>query len=314
MLLYFKRLCWLGAICIPALQPLSAEPQHPVSVEARTQLLLNALDNGELSAATSGNGLILSGPNLSIEDCDGYPYSKPRGPVPAARLLLDDLRQGLHKGLRCLSGQGPQGELHPYHLYQAGRLLGILEAPQQKTFRCVEDAMFATAVATSPKGVTQDDALFPQLRQIEHPAVIFDTHRLGGFLSRKHDDQTYRSFFHLENEQIFKHRNGQPLRPHGLHRYQDRPSLVFHELIHWLGHEHSALQPDLAHLYETCCFGGSDYISDPARNSAHQRTACDILRDDELWNQYSNPYKRMRLWHYKGYDRLKTLMRSDYDS
>lgn len=312
---YLRCLCWLAAVCILALQPSAAEPGNANdTLEARTRLLLEALDNSDLKTVASGGGVKLSDLNIRIEGCAAYPYGESPDISRAARTMLDDLRQGLREGLQCLGGQGPQGELDSYHRFQAERLLELLEAPKEKTFLCVEDAMFATAVATSPKGVTKEDALFRQLRLVEHPAVILDIHRLGGFLSRKYDDQTYRSFFHLKDEQIFKHRNGQPLRPIGLHRYQNRAALLFHELVHWLGHEHTAVKPDLAHLYETCCFGGSDYISDATRNDIHQQSACEILKDEELWSPYNSPYRQMRLWHYKGYDRLKTRMRSDYDS
>ena len=195
----------------------------------------------------------------------------------------------------------------------AGGLL-LLESDRPKSFRCVEDAMFATAVAISPDGTSIEDPLYRQLRQVSYPAVLLDTYRLGGILSRRQDDRTYRSFFHLADEQILEHRNGQPLRPPNLHRYQDRAGLLFHEMIHWLGHEHSATYPDVAHLYETCCFGGSDYISDPEINRAHQQTACGILKDDQLWSQSDNPYRQMRIWHHKDYDTLKSRMRADYDS
>jgi hypothetical protein len=174
--------------------------------------------------------------------------------------------------------------------------------------------MFATAVATGPRGSSADDPLYPQLRGVDYPAVVLDTYRLGGILSRQYDDETYRSFFHLEDAQIIEHRHGQPLRPANLHRYRNLAGLLFHETIHWLGHEHSALYPDLTHLYETCCFGGSDYIRDPARNRAHQQTACAILQDEDLWSGGTSPYQQMRVWHHKDYDTLKSRMRADYDS
>jgi hypothetical protein len=103
------------------------------------------------------------------------------------------------------------------------------------------------------------------------------------------------------------------LRPASLHRYRNRPGLLFHETVHWLGHEHSALYPDLAHLYETCCFGGGEYISDAAIAGSHQAAACDVLRDDERWDSAHNRYRQMRIWHDKGYDELKMRMRADYD-
>lgn len=234
---YFRRLCWLGTICILMLQPASAEQQYASYLEERIRLLLGDLDSGELRIAEPGEGLKLSALNIRIKDCTGDPYSESPDASRAARTLVDDLRRGLRDGLQCLVGRGPQGKLESYHRYQAQRLLELLEAPPEKTFLCVEDARFATAVATRPKGVTENDALFPQLRLAEHPTVIFDT----------------------------------------------------------------------------CCFGGSDCISDSARNDVHQQTACNILKYDELWSRHNSPYRQMRLWHYKGYDRLKTLMRSDYD-
>jgi hypothetical protein len=172
--------------------------------------------------------------------------------------------------------------------------------------------MFATAVATGPAPVAADDPLYAQLRDVNHPAVVLDLYRLGGLLSRRFDDETYRNFFHLAEDEILEHRSGQPLRGNNLHRYQDRPSLLFHEVIHWLGHEHSAIFPDVTHLYETCCFGGSDYIDDEELNREHQQTACHILKDDALWSESHSRYRQMRIWHYKGYDTLKSEMRADY--
>jgi len=291
----------------------AADPDF-VPLAERTSTLLARLQ-GTTGVPTGAGVLRLADPALQVRNCDDYPYAEPDAPRAGARLLLDDLRQGLRQGLQCLSGDGPMGRLHPYHEYQAHRLLSLFEADDRpKTFQCVADAMFATAVATGPRGTSITDPLYLQLRQVRHPAVVFDTYRLGGILSRRHDDETYRAFFGLADDQILEHRNGQPLRPANLHRFGNRPALVFHELVHWLGHQHSALYPDLAHLYETCCFGGSDYISDDDRNREHQQTACAILKDDRLWSQSYHPYRQMRLWHHLGYDGLKSAMRADYDS
>lgn len=297
-------LLWLLA------SPLYAEPASFVPLQQRLSVVLNALDDAVATPPSLHPALPFG---LRVQHCQDYPYNEGGDTGAGARQLVSDLRQGLAKGLQCLIGSSPAGRLHPYHEYQAHRLLSLIENEQAKTFLCVADQMFATAVATSPTGTELDDPLVRQLVQVEHPAVLIDTFRLGGLLSRRHDDETYRQFFHLEDQQILEHRTGQPLRPANLHRYGDRAGLLFHEITHWLGHQHSALYPDLTHLYETCCFGGSDYISDPERNRQHQQTACRILQDDELWSQAYTPYHQFRLWHYKGYDQLKPAMRADYD-
>lgn len=301
----------LGLIASVATIPVQAGPAEIVPLDERTRQLLATLD-GDRLIATDDVTQTLPALELQIRGCAGYPYHEGSDVQTAARTLLADLREGMQTGLQCLGGRGPAGRLHPFHEYQAHRLLSLFEDARPKTLQCVEDAMFATAVATSPHGVTADDPLYTQLRRVSHPAVVLDTYRLGGILSRQYDDQTYRAFFHLGEAQILEHRNGQPLRPASLHRYRDRAGLLFHETVHWLGHEHSALYPDLTHLYETCCFGGSDYISDPLINRGHQQTACAILKDDELWSNSYNRYKQMRLWHLKGYDAFKAAMRADY--
>lgn len=48
-----------------------------------------------------------------------------------------------------------------------------------------------------------------------------------------------------------QHRRGRPARPPNPHRLANRPALLFHEMIHWLGREHTADRPDLAPLYAT---------------------------------------------------------------
>ena len=295
--------CWLVVLFA---QAAGASERISIPLETRTNELVASLAPGALQQAVAVD--------IRIESCGSYPYGAERDTADSAARLRSDLASGLATGLQCLAGNGPAGRLHPYHEYQAHRLLSLFEAGDTMTFRCVADDMFATAVATSPRPLATDDPLYPQLRKVEHPAVVLDLYRLGGLLSQRFDDDTYRDFFHLADDQILEHRNGQPLRAKSLHRYQNRAALLFHEVIHWLGHEHSAIYPDLTHLYETCCFGGSDYISDESRNLVHQLTACRILRDEELWSQSGNPYRQMRLWHYKGYHRLKPAMRDDYDS
>ena len=291
--------------------PVAAAGTQAVPLGERTDRLVARLTAAE-PLSTAPERQTLNHPAVTIRNCAAYPYGKTQAPAAAARRLIDDLADGLGTGLRCMSGLSPMGRLHPYHEYQAHRLLSLLESARTKTFQCVSDTMFATAVATSPDGLSPDDPLYAQLRQVSHPTVILDTYRLGGLLSRRFDDETYRNFFHLADDQIYEHRYGQPLRAANLHRYQDRPALLFHEVVHWLGHEHSAIYPDLAHLYETCCFGGSDYIADDAANRGHQQTACGILKDDELWDHSHSPYRQMRVWRLKGYDGFKAQMRADY--
>jgi hypothetical protein len=304
-----------GVFVLLCSQSLHAAPGALQPLAERTEAIVGSLGAGALQAVDDGQAWTRPELNLVVHGCAPYPYSEDaHGAAAGARLLLDDLAQGLRKGLQCLGGQGPAGRLHSYHEYQAHRLLTLLESDRRKTFQCVEDQMFATAVATSPRGVSAGDPLYRQLRQVKHPGVVFDTFRLGGVLSRQYDDETYQAFFHLRDEQILEHRNGQPLRPANLHRYRNRPALVFHELVHWLGHEHSAIRPDLTMLYETCCFGGSDYISDAGLNRDYQARACTILKDDGLWSSSYHPYKQMRVWHHRGYDQLKGDMRADFDS
>jgi hypothetical protein len=278
-------------------------------IDRLTSTLIQELGQTE---AVDG-ALYLSRSRIAVRGCGAYPYSEPgTEPTAAARQLVSDLVEGLRTGLQCLSGLGPAGRLHSYHEYQAHRLLAVFEDTADKTFQCVEDDMFAAAVATGPRGFSFQDPLFTQLKEVPHPGVVLDTFRLGGILSLRHDDRTYRDFFHLADDQIFEHRNGQPLRPANLHRYLDRPALLFHEVVHWLGHEHSAQYPDLTHLYETCCFGGSDYIADATLNRRYQQRACAILQDDDLWHHGHHRYRQMRVWHHKDYNRLKIDMRADY--
>jgi len=288
-----------------------AEPFVPL--KERIERLTASLAQDMALAGYAENTLHLPQTAVAVRNCHSYPYSEgDTNPRSSSMDLLRDLSAGLRQGLLCMAGDGEAGRLHPYHEYQAHRLLTVFESEDSKTFQCVEDDMFAVAVATGPNGASASDPLFRQLKSVTFPAVVIDTFRLGGVLSRRYDDRTYREFFHLAEDQIYEHRNGQPLRPANLHRYQDRAGLLFHEVVHWLGHEHSALYPDMAQLYETCCFG-TEYISDPSLEAEHQQTACMILQDDELWSHNYNRYKQMRIWHHKGYDRFKGAMRADYD-
>lgn len=304
----------LGAIVVLLLVTVSGHSPaaDPEPIEDRIEALRQRIDPDTAEASSEPGQFRVPGANLRIEQCGDYPYHEPSTPIASARLLVGDLATGLIAGLRCIAGLGPRGRLHPYHVFQARRLLDLLEAPQEKTIRCVQDRMFATAVATPPKGSAHDDPLAGVLSEVSHPAIVIDTFRLGGMLSRRHDEQTYRDFFKLDDAQLFKHRTGQALRLPGLHRTRNRAGLLFHESIHWLGHEHGVEMPDLTFLYETCCFGGSDYIDDPALNRQYRSEACGILKDAELWREAYFPYRQMSVWHHKAYNELKPRMREDY--
>lgn len=249
--------------------------------------------------------------SVRISGCESYPYGAVSPAAAAAQRLRDDLQEGLRQGLQCLAGEGPAGALHPYHEVQARRLVVLLESPQIKNFHCVADEMYADAVATQAEPLPEGDGLATVLQRVRHPAVVLDVYRIGGLLSQRYSEETYRQFFNLSEPQIREHLTGQPLHLDSSHRYGDMPALLFHEMVHWLGHSHSYIHPDVTHLYETCCFGGSDYIDDPALNRQYQLEACNILRDDELWS--ANRYQKVRLWHHKGYDRLKGRMREAAD-
>lgn len=277
-------------------------------IQDRLEAILEELDP-DLTTNTAGK-LELPGARIRVSHCDRYPYN--RAEPQAAQRLIRDLRSGLQQGIQCLAGQGPAGQLHRYHQRQAHRLLDILESQDTKNFRCVADRIFANAVATTEELPSRKDAVYTLLRETGHPGVVLDTFRIGGLLSTRHSAETYRSFFNLDETQIREHLTGSPLRLDGSHRYNNLPALLFHEMVHWLGHEHSAIQPDMAHLYETCCFGGSDYIGDPQKNAAFQARACGILKDQQMWDTADKPYRQMRLWHHKRYDRLKSAMRDNY--
>lgn len=248
---------------------------------------------------------------VETQSCERYPYGEKRSRDAALKQFRADLRRAIHSGLQCLAGNGPTGKLHPYHEEQGRRLQALLESEQTKTFLCVADEMYADAVATQKVPLPESDGLSDILKRVQHPAVVMDVYRIGGLLSRRYSEETYRQFFKLNENQIKEHLTGSPLHLDNTHRYQNMAALLFHEMVHWLGHSHSYINPDVTTLYETCCFGGSDFISDDRLNKKYQLEACNILRDDELWS--ANNYQKVRLWYYKGYDQLKGRMREEAD-
>lgn len=247
--------------------------------------------------------------SLQVSGCSDYPYHE-AGNNGGEAQLLNDLREGLQQGLMCLLGEGPMGYLHSYHEQQAMNLLQLLNSEQPKSMQCVRDELFAYAMAASPLQKISNPDLQQRLNTSPRLTILLDTFRLGGLLSQKHPAKTYEVFYKLDKEEITEHLTGKPMRLKGVQRYENLPGLLFHETIHWLGHVHTNLNPDLTFLYETCCFGGSEYIKDKPANVRFQARACDILRDDELWT--AHPYKRMRLWHHREYDQLKGEMREHY--
>ncbi len=258
--------------------------------------LLGVLEQTHWEPTLSGSRqtLVLGG-RIRIEDCQSYPYHDNSHGTEGFLKLADDFRNGLEQGLVCMAGQGPAGSLHPYHEGNAERLVDLLNDDSGKTLACVEDQTFAYAIA------------HPAMNPAMSHEVLIDTYRISGFLSRGFERATYRDFFKLSEPLIEDHLTGKPLHVDGMHRYRNLPGLLFHELTHWLGYEHTNLTADVVDLYEVCCFGGSDHIQDDSLNQGFQQRACDILKDAELWD--AGEGTRKRLWHDKGYYLLKREIR-----
>lgn len=251
--------------------------------------------------------------NLTISGCQDYPYHLQtiEHQVPGIIKLKKDLSEGLQQGLSCLAGTNPRvGQLHRFHQRQGEKLQALLTNEQPKSIQCVKDELFAYAMASSPRQQLASPVLKKRLDNSVDLTILLDTYRIGGLLSTKFKPATYKNFFKMNQQQIDEHLTGKPLRMKGLHRYKNLPALLFHETVHWLGHEHSNITPDVTFLYETCCFGGSEYIEDEKLNSKFQTRACNILRDDELWS--SADKLKTKLWKKKGYRKLKTEMRKFY--
>lgn len=301
----FKTTLLLGAIT-------TASAAGAPDFEQRLKTFLSQLNQPLNYQESSSNTVTLPSAKLHYQGCQNYPYHNANSTAISHNTLTSDIKRGLKQGLSCLAGNSPMGKLHPYHETQALKLMRLLESNQPKTVRCVADEIFAYAVANSP--ITPNHKPHPQDKMTEglpYPGILIDTFRLSGSISKKLDEATYREFYQLNSGQLAVIRKGKPLQLAGMHRYQNRAALMFHEMIHWLGHEHSSLYPDTTDLYETCCFGGSDFISDSTANKAFQQQACAILKDDTLWR--ANKYRQMRLWKYKGYDQFKRAMRDFND-
>jgi hypothetical protein len=301
----------LGCVLLLLSQPALAVSEVRITVPERIDGVVDSLlAPGRFVAGESDRRVYVAGSGVRVEECGNYPYHDSFNGEHGFRVLVGDVATGLRRGLQCLAGQGPAGALHPFHEEQALALLSLLESELVKTFRCVEDRTSAYAVAKPPPDTTDGSRFDDVTADVDFPAVVLDTFRISGFLTRRFEVGTYRDFFKLDDPLIEEHLTGQPQRLSGIHRIENREALLFHEMIHWLGHVHSNLYPDVVDLYEACCFGGDDRIPDPASNARFQRRACDILRDDELWS--ANHYRQMRLWRYRGYDRLKRDMRDAY--
>ncbi len=289
----------------------------------QSQSLMNAFSKQNERPSNNANAVTrLDSLNIHIENCQQYPYHENETQLQktsfnqstdtGANILIKDIQKGLEKGLQCLAGNSNVGKLHPYHEEQAQRLIDLLMSKKTKTFRCVKDKTFAYAIAKLPPKNKRTNGLGDDItKTISYPGVIIDTYRIGGYVSDKFNAETYRNFFKLNDDQIKEIANGKPVQLDTMHRYKNRSSLMFHEMIHWLGHEHSSFHPDVTDLYDTCCFGGSDHISNSKMNNEFQTQACNILKDKELWE--ANSYKKMRLWKFKEYDQLKRKMRNSYD-
>lgn len=289
----------------------NAEDQISLPINQRIENIYQELDQQGrfiLPLNNDNKNTLLIDQKYRIESCDHYPYHNQQNARTGFITLRNDLKVGLNKGLQCLAGMSETGSLHSYHESQLLALLNLLESDQTKTFKCVEDEMYAYAVAKPPYDQLTQNKI---TQDIPYPGLVVDTYRISGFLSGKHEPAVYRNFFKLDDRQINEHLNGNPQKIKGMHQYKNRAGLLFHEVVHWLGHEHTNISPDVVFLYDTCCFDGSDFINDKNSNLQFKNRACSILKDQELWE--ANKYKQMRLWKHKGYNQLKREMREQYN-
>jgi len=264
-----------------------------------------SLDSGHIDKRITHTSFITH--SLSVSQCAKYPY---HGEGHGVERLISNLSAGVQQGVSCLAGQSPAGHLHEFHEKKAGELLAILNSDQPKSLQCVSDELFAYAMAVSPHQQVSSIELKKKISNSPQLTIFLDTFRIGGLLSKGFDEKTYQEFFKLSENQITEHLTSQPLRMKGLHRFRNLSALLFHETVHWLGVTHTNQGPDLTFLYETCCFGGSDFIASDALNSGFQTAACNILKDDELWS--AQPGQQKKIWKDKGYRKLKTTMRQFY--
>ncbi len=298
-----KLLLGLGFLLIAGL--LHANDTSADELSAQLDKLLVSLDSRHIDPRISHTSFIT--PSISVTQCAKYPY---HGEAHGVERLVSNLSEGIQQGISCLAGKSPAGRLHEFHENKAAELLAILNSDQPKSLQCVSDELFAYAMAVSPHQQVSSAELKKKIRNSPQLTIFLDTFRIGGLLSKRFDEKTYQDFFKLSDNQINEHLTSQPLRMKGLHRYQNLPALLFHETVHWLGATHTNLGPDLTFLYETCCFGGSDFIPSDAINSGLQAAACNILKDDELWS--ADPALQKKIWKDKGYKKLKTTMRQFY--
>ena len=282
--------------CIAVLALTSARAEPARDLENRIDSTIDTLKNARWEETISGTRLsLILGGLIILDECQSYPYHDNRHGSEGFSRLASDLRAGLRQGLQCMAGNGPDGVLHPWHAENARRLVNLLNDDTVKTLSCVEDETFAYAVAYPARSAGRPNE------------ILIDTYRISGFLSRRFDRDTYRDFFNMSEPLIEDHLTGKPLHLDGMHRYRNLPALMFHEVTHWLGYEHTNLAPDVVDLYEICCFGGSEHIDDAETNRRFQAEACKILKDTELWD--ANETIRKQLWDEKGYFRLKRDIR-----
>lgn len=263
-----------------------------------------------MSSLSSATATLTLSQNMVLENCEDYPYMETKAYASEGYVqMLDHIKTGLNKGLQCLAGMGSSsGKLHDFHRREALKLMEIIESKKRKTLRCVKDEIFAFAVSkgkATKNSISDTSNLDAYLQDLDHPGIVFDLFRIGGYLSQKHDMKTLVEFYGFEEAQASQHLAGRLLQEN--HRYGDLAGLHFHEMIHWLGHEHSIIEPDVTFLYDTCCFDGSDFIDNNEVNKKFQKRACDILRDDELWSV--SGIDRKNVWQAKNYGQIKIDMK-----
>jgi len=298
-----KLLFALGFLLVADL--LHANDTSRLELSQQLAKFVASLDSSHIGKSITQTSFITQ--SLSVTQCANYPY---HGEMHGVERLVKHLSEGIQQGISCLAGKSSAGRLHEFHEKKARELLAILISDQPKSLQCVSDELFAYAMAVSPHQQVSSVELKKKISNSPQLTIFLDTFRIGGLLSKRFDEKTYQDFFKLSDNQINEHLTSQPLRMKGLHRYQNLPALLFHETVHWLGATHTNLGPDLTFLYETCCFGGSDFIASDALNTGFQTAACNILKDDELWS--AGPEQQKKIWKDKGYRKLKTTMRQFY--
>lgn len=224
--------------------------------------------------------------HLRVENCKDYPYYGVDSNGP--QNFREDFMKLIEQSKQCFFKKNKGRNLPVFVENKVTELYQLLLTSKDKTVACTFGE-YNSFYAVSNSGLNQNDygpnGVF--LDMPKPPSIFMDTNRMAGNFPLGMDSEDIRNFRQFYGQRLNNVEIQSGKRNPLAGRVENSASLLFHEMLHWVGLSHSQKgYPDLVYLSQICCF------NHPSIDVKKQQKACKIFYNDNYWSGSKEQRKR----------------------